>query len=51
MGLFNKNGDIVVPAEYNDITRVRNGMIIALKGAEKKNNGVNILVGKEEKKC
>ena len=39
VGLFNKNGDIVVPAEYNDITRVRNGMIIALKGAEKKQWG------------
>ncbi|MCE4565156.1 WG repeat-containing protein [Maribellus sp. CM-23] len=35
-GMFNKNGDIVIPAEYNDLTRVRNGMIIALKGAEKK---------------
>lgn len=36
VGLFNKNGDIVIPAIYNDMTRVRNGMIIALKGAEKK---------------
>jgi len=35
-GMFNKNGDIVIPAIYNDLTRVRNGMIIALKGAEKK---------------
>lgn len=35
-GMFNKSGDIVIPAEYNDLTRVRNGMIIALKGAEKK---------------
>lgn len=35
-GMFNKNGDIVVPAIYNDLTRVRNGIIIALKGAEKK---------------
>ncbi|MEI6140647.1 MAG: hypothetical protein WCP85_15365 [Mariniphaga sp.] len=35
-GMFNKNGDIVIPAEYNDMTRVRNGMVIALKGAEKK---------------
>jgi hypothetical protein len=34
-GMFNKNGDIVIPAEYNDLTRVRNGMIIAIKGAEK----------------
>lgn len=36
VGMFNRNGDIVIPAEYNDLTRVRNGMIIALKGAEKK---------------
>lgn len=36
VGMFNKNGDIVIPAIYNDLTRVRNGMIIVLKGAEKK---------------
>jgi len=36
VGMFNKNGDVVIPAEYNDLTRVRNGMIMALKGAEKK---------------
>lgn len=35
-GIFNKKGDIVIPAIYNDLTKVRNGMIIALKGAEKK---------------
>lgn len=35
-GVFNKNGEIVIPAIYNDLTRVKNGMIIALKGAEKK---------------
>ena len=39
VGMFNRNGDIVVPADYNDLTRVRNGMIIALKGAEKKQWG------------
>lgn len=39
VGMFNKNGDIVIPADYNDLTRVRNGMIIALKGAEKKQWG------------
>ena len=33
--MFNRNGDIVVPAEYNDLTRVKNGMIIAIKGAER----------------
>lgn len=35
-GMFNKKGDIVIPAEYNELTSVRNGMIIGLKGAEKK---------------
>lgn len=35
-GLFNQEGTIVVPAEYNELTRVNNGMVIALKGAEKK---------------
>lgn len=35
-GMFNNNRDIVISAIYNDLTRVRNGMIIALKGAEKK---------------
>jgi hypothetical protein len=35
-GMFDKNGDIAIPAIYNYLTRVRNGMIIALKGAEKK---------------
>jgi hypothetical protein len=35
-GMFNKNGDIVIPAIYNDLSRVRNGMVAALKGAEKK---------------
>lgn len=35
MGLFNGDGKIVISAEYSDLTRVRNGLIIALKGAEK----------------
>ena len=34
-GIFNKNREIAVPAEYSDLTIVRNGMIIALKGAER----------------
>lgn len=34
-GVFNRNGDIRIPAEYNDLTRVRNGMIIAIKDAKK----------------
>jgi hypothetical protein len=36
VGMLNGKGKIVVPAEYNDLSRVRNGMIIALKGAKKK---------------
>lgn len=35
MGMFNGDGKIVIPAEYSDLTRVRNGMIVVLKGAEK----------------
>src|SRR5687768_8162232 len=38
-GMFNIKGDIAIPATYNDITRVRNGMIIALTGAKKKQLG------------
>ena len=34
-GMFNRNGNIVIPAEYSDLTRVRNGMIIALKDAKR----------------
>lgn len=36
VGLFDKNGNIVVPTIYNDLTKVRNGMLIGLKGAKKK---------------
>jgi len=36
MGLFNRNGDIVIPAGYNALTRVMNGMLVVLKDAEKK---------------
>lgn len=36
VGMFNKNGDIVIPAKYNELTRVRNGMVIASKYAKKK---------------
>ncbi|OXB06301.1 hypothetical protein B0A72_08060 [Flavobacterium pectinovorum] len=39
MGLFNGDGKIVIPAEYSDLTRVRNGMIIALKDAVKEKDG------------
>jgi hypothetical protein len=34
-GLLNGEGKIVIPAVYNDLTNVRNGFIIALKGAKK----------------
>lgn len=35
-GLFNRHGDIVVPAEYSVLSNVQNGHIIALKEAKKK---------------
>ena len=34
-GVFNRNGDVVIPAAYNDLTEVNNGLVIALKDAEK----------------
>jgi hypothetical protein len=34
--MYNSKGYIVIPAEYNDLTNVRNGIAAALKGAEKK---------------
>ncbi|WKL47262.1 hypothetical protein Q1W71_20145 [Flavobacterium pectinovorum] len=39
MGMFNGDGKIVIPAQYSDLTRVRNGMIIALKDAVKEKDG------------
>ncbi len=36
VGMYNGKGEIVIPAEYNDLTNVRNGFVAALKGAEKK---------------
>lgn len=38
-GMFNRNGDIVIPADYNALTSVRNGMVIGLQGAKKKEWG------------
>jgi len=35
VGMLNGNGDIVIPAEYDDLSNVRNGCVIALKGAKK----------------
>jgi hypothetical protein len=34
--MLNSKGEIVIPAQYNDLTNVRNGMVMAIKGAEKK---------------
>lgn len=36
VGLLNKNGAVVIPAIYNDLTKVKNGMLMALKDAQKK---------------
>jgi len=35
-GMFNCNGDVVIPAEYNVLKRVQNGMIVARKDAVRK---------------
>ena len=35
VGMFNSHGEIVIPAEYNALSRVMNGLVIALKGAKK----------------
>lgn len=35
VGMFNKNGKVVIPASYNALSSVRNGLVIALKNAEK----------------
>lgn len=35
VGMFNRKGEVVIPAEYNELSNVRNGLIIALKGATK----------------
>jgi hypothetical protein len=36
VGMYNGKGEIVIPAEYNDLTNARNGFVAALKGAAKK---------------
>lgn len=36
VGMFNSEGKIAIPAKYNDITKVNNGLVVALKGAKKK---------------
>lgn len=42
VGILNRKGKIVVPAEYDDLTKVRNGLIIALKNNPK--GGKSILM-------
>lgn len=34
-GLFNRRGDMVIPAIYNEVSKVRNGLVVVLKGAQK----------------
>ncbi|MEN6320404.1 MAG: WG repeat-containing protein [Syntrophaceae bacterium] len=41
VGMYNSKGEIVIPAEYNDLTNVRNGFVAALKGATKKYSDEN----------
>jgi hypothetical protein len=36
VGMFDKNGNIVIPAVFDALSRTHNGLIWALKGAEKK---------------
>ncbi|MCD0468394.1 WG repeat-containing protein [Flavobacterium sp. JAS] len=36
MGMFNSQGKIAIPALYSNLTKARNGLIVALKGAIKK---------------
>lgn len=45
VGMFNENGEIQIPAEYNDMTKVVNGLVVALKGAKKKYNDEDTLKG------
>ncbi|KAF2512553.1 hypothetical protein [Flavobacterium foetidum] len=39
MGMFDGDGKIIIPAIYSNLTKARNGMIIVLKDAEKKQDG------------
>ncbi|MBB1139008.1 hypothetical protein [Myroides sp. WP-1] len=36
IGLFNRKGEVAISAEYNALSRVRNGMVVGLRGAEKR---------------
>ncbi|HTG55716.1 MAG TPA: hypothetical protein VL943_05590 [Niabella sp.] len=39
VGLLNRNGEVVVPAIYNYLDRVQNGLLTGLTGAQKKSDG------------
>lgn len=39
IGMLNRNGEVVIPAIYNYLDRVHNGLVIGLKGAGKKQDG------------
>ncbi|PBJ13310.1 hypothetical protein [Flavobacterium sp. ACN6] len=39
MGMFNGDGKIAIPAEYSNLTKVKNGMFIGLKDAKKEMDG------------
>lgn len=36
IGMFNRHGKTVIPAVYDELSKVRNGMIVGLKGADKR---------------
>ncbi|MBB4800281.1 hypothetical protein HNP37_000320 [Flavobacterium nitrogenifigens] len=39
MGMFNAEGKIIIPAEYSNLTKAKNGMFIGLKDAKKETDG------------
>lgn len=39
MGMFNAEGKIVIPAEYSNLTKAKNGIFIGLKDAKKEMDG------------
>ncbi|MEC4112797.1 hypothetical protein [Myroides pelagicus] len=36
VGLYDEKGEVAIPAVYNYLTRVENGLVVGIKGAEKK---------------
>ncbi|MDR7130633.1 hypothetical protein J2X69_002989 [Algoriphagus sp. 4150] len=36
VGMFDRNGEVVIPAVYDDLSQVKNGLVTALKDKEKK---------------